>query len=156
MGRSNNLGAESYLNSARKNSILAPLRAGLVYFAIAFAAGFILGTNRLLVLTPRIGEIGAVLLELPIMLAVSWFVCGWLVEKFSIRSVWKDRLVMGGLAFVLLLAAEVCISVFVFGRSIGEHLEAYYSWSALLGLLAQIVFAAMPLVRARGQAAQHP
>jgi hypothetical protein len=40
----------------------AALAAAIVYFAIVFATGFVFGTIRVLVLTPRIGEFGAVLL----------------------------------------------------------------------------------------------
>jgi hypothetical protein len=48
--------------------------AGMAYFTFVLAAEFVFGTVRVPVLTPHLGEIGAVLLELPIMLAVSWVV----------------------------------------------------------------------------------
>ncbi len=50
--------------------------AGVLYFGLVFALGFILGTLRVLVLEPRLGSTGAVLLELPVMLAASWLLCG--------------------------------------------------------------------------------
>ena len=39
------------------------IAAAVVYFALAFAAGFVLGTVRVMLVGPRIGEIAAVLIE---------------------------------------------------------------------------------------------
>lgn len=52
--------------------------AGLAYFTLVFAAGFGLGTLRVLALAPILGEGGAVLLELPIILAIAWMACRWI------------------------------------------------------------------------------
>lgn len=123
------------------------LRAGVVYFAIVFAVGFVLGTIRVLVLAPRLGETGGVAVELPVMLSVSWIVCGRLLERSSVRRRWGDRLAMGFVAFVLLMAAELGVSVLAFGRSVAEHLGTYRSGGAALGLAAQVIFAAFPLAR---------
>ena len=125
----------------------AAIRAGVSYFAIVFAIGFVLGTVRVLLLVPRLGETGGVLVELPVMLSTSWFVCGWLLGRFSVPREWRHRLAMGGVAFLLLMVAEFGLSVFAFGRSVAEHLGTYRSWGAALGLAAQVAFAAFPLVR---------
>ena len=53
--------------------IARSLLAGAAYFAVVFATGFALGVVRVLVTAPRLGETGAVLLEVPIILAASWF-----------------------------------------------------------------------------------
>lgn len=121
--------------------------AGISYFAVIFALGFALGTVRVLAIAPRLGETAAVIIELPIMLAASWWVCGRLLHRLGVQPKVADRLTMGGTAFVLLMLAEFGVSVFAFGRTPGEHLATYGSASALLGLTAQIAFAAMPLVR---------
>jgi ABC-type uncharacterized transport system permease subunit len=125
------------------------LVAGLAYFAVVFAAGFVLGTLRVLVLAPYVGETGAVLAELPVMLALSWLVCGGLIRRLAVPGEWRHRLAMGGVAFVLLMVAELAVSVLAFGRTPAEHLETYRSWNAALGLAAQLAFAAFPLVRGR-------
>jgi len=47
------------------------LRAGVLYFALVFGAGFALGTIRTLWTAPSFGTRTAELMEMPIMLAVS-------------------------------------------------------------------------------------
>ena len=56
------------------NPLLRAAAAGDAYFALVFAAGFLLGSIRVLIIIPRSGEAVVVGLELPIMLAVSWIV----------------------------------------------------------------------------------
>jgi hypothetical protein len=124
--------------------------AGVAYFAVVFAVGFLLGTLRVLFLAPSIGEAAAVLVELPVMLSLSWFACGWLLRALAVPGAWRHRLAMGAAALLLLMVAELGVSVFLFGRSILAHLAAYRSWHAAAGLAAQVAFAAFPLVR--GQA----
>jgi hypothetical protein len=126
----------------------AALRAVVAYFAIVFAAGFALGTLRVLTLAPHLGETGAVLIELPVMLAVSWLACGAVLARWRVPPGWRHRLATGGVAFALLMAAELGVSVLAFSRSVAEHLATYRTWGAALGLAAQVAFAAMPLVRA--------
>lgn len=123
------------------------LRAGVAYFALVFAVGFVLGTLRVLVLERHLGQTGSMAVELPIMLLVSWSLCGWLLERFSVGSSWEHRLAMGGVAFALLMVAELGLSVLAFGRSLAQHLESYRSWGQVLGLAAQLAFAAFPLAR---------
>lgn len=123
-------------------------RAGTIYFAIVFAVGFVLGTIRVLAVVPRVGETAAVMIEVPAMLALSWVVCAWLVRRIAVPSRVVDRLVMGGLAFALLMAAEVGVSVFAFGRTLTEHLQSFEAAPARLGLAAQVIFVVLPLVEA--------
>ena len=56
-------------------------RAGAAYFAIVFAVGFVLGALRVTFLAPAVGPLPAVALELPVMLAASWWTCGWLMRR---------------------------------------------------------------------------
>lgn len=126
------------------------LAAGVLYFLTVFALGFALGVLRVLCIEPRLGSVGAVLFELPVMLSASWIVCGWLVRWLRLSPAIVDRLIMGGVAFALLMIAELAVSVLAFGRTPAEHLSTYRSLSALLGLAAQLAFAAMPLFSRRG------
>lgn len=123
--------------------------AGISYFALVFALGFVLGTIRALLVAPHLGDTGAVFLELPIMLVASWIACGWVLRRLRIGPEFGARLTMGMVAFTLLMVAELGVSIYAFGRTPAEHLATYRSASALLGLAGQIVFAALPLLRGR-------
>jgi len=123
--------------------------AGLAYFALVFAAGFALGTLRVLVLIPQIGEISAVLLELPLLLALAWVACRWLVRRLDVPAALSARSLMGGLAFAMLMIAELGVSILGFGRTFSSHLERFRQLPELLGLAAQMVFAALPIIQSR-------
>lgn len=129
--------------------------AGFVYFALVFAAGFVLGGLRISLLEPRLGALGAVLAELPLMLAVSWLACGWTLRRFDVPGAVAARLVMGVTAFALLMAAELALAVFVFGESAGEFLAAVTAPAGAVGLAGQIAFALMPLARRRQRHSAH-
>ncbi len=125
------------------------LRAGAFYFAIVFAAGFVLGTLRVLVLIPRWGEVAAVLAELPVMLAISWGVCRALVAHVRVAASVGARLLMGGVAFAMLITAEFGLGAFAFGRPFADQLAALQSTAGALGLAGQFVFALVPLAQLR-------
>jgi len=125
----------------------AVIKAGLAYFGAVFVVGFMLGAVRVLLLVPRLGETVSVLLEVPVILAVSWRVSGWTTREFRVSSAVPRRLLMGVVAFALLMLAEMGVSVFAFGRSIEDHFAAYRSSLGVIGLIAQIAFAFIPLMQ---------
>ncbi len=125
------------------------VRAGAASFAAVFAAGFALGTCRVLLVEPRVGSVVATLFELPVMLAIAWGVCGWAVRRWNVPPLASARLAMGLVAFALLMGAETLLGVYGFGRSLSEQLNALAQPAGLLGLAGQIAFGAMPLFVAR-------
>lgn len=122
--------------------------AGTAYFGIVFAVGFALGTFRVLVLAPRIGEVPATFIELPIMLSLSWITCHSVVDRFAVPPRWLSRLFMGLVAFVLLMLGEMSVSVLGFGRTFSQHLSNYLNPLPAIGLAAQLLFALFPLLQA--------
>lgn len=120
--------------------------AGSIYFAVVFAAGFALGVLRTLVLEPALGPVAAVLVELPVMLAVAWMTCARLRRRWPLAR--AGALVMGGVAFALLMAAEAGVSMGLAGRSLAEHWALYGDTAHRLGLAGQVAFALFPLVQA--------
>ena len=120
-----------------------PLSA-LAYTAAVFAAGVVLGVLRGLVVTPRVGEAAAILIEVPLMLAISFGAARWAVGRWRVPPRPAPRFVMGALALVLLLGAEVALSTLGFGRTVAEHVARTLRPAALPGLAAQILFGAMP------------
>lgn len=132
----------------------AALRAGLAYFLIVFAIGFGLGTLRTLVIVPRVGELVAVCLELPLMLGASWLVCRRLVRRVAPAA--APRLVMGGTAFALLILAEFALAVLAFGQAPAAYAARLSSPAGLIGFAGQVIFALMPLIHhAHGGAQRH-
>lgn len=127
------------------------MAAGLAYFALTFAAGFALGVVRVLVVLPRLsptlGETTAVLLELPVILTIAWWVCRWLVSRFEVPPSAPARLLMGALAFSLLLGAEMVLGALGFGRTASDQLQSFLHLPGFLGLLGQLAFAAFPLIQ---------
>lgn len=130
-----------------RNRVLRACLAGLTYFALVFAAGFVLGTVRVLVLLPALGETAAVLLELPLILAVSWYACRGIIARLALSDGLPARLTMGGIAFGLLMIAEAALGMLGFGRTLAEHLAHYLSPAGMVGLLGQLVFAAFPILQ---------
>ena len=125
------------------------LKAGVLYFALVFGAGFVLGTIRTLWVVPRVGTRMAELTETPIMLAVVIVASRWVVLHLLVPFVPSVRLGMGAIALGLLLLAEFAFVLWVRGLSIRQYFASrdrvsgavYY---AMLGL-----FAIMPLLVAR-------
>lgn len=62
-----------------------PIRPGIAYFALVFVLGFLLGTVRTLFVrdAPAAGRLLGVLIELPIMLSASWFLCRYVIRRLK-------------------------------------------------------------------------
>jgi hypothetical protein len=126
--------------------VFRAIKAGALYAIIVFLIGAILGTIRFLLLAPRLGETTAVIIEAPIMLAASWFVCRWCVDRLDVRRVVPARSLMGMVAFVVLMSAEVGLGA-VLGRSLMDQLAGYKSPPGAIGLAAQVIFAIFPVIQ---------
>ena len=122
----------------------ATVRAGLAYFGLVFAAGFLLGTLRVLWLAPRVGERTAELAETPLMLAVSLLAARWVVRRFQVPATAAARLRVGVLALALLLSCELTVVLAVRGLSFGEYLATRDPVSGAVYLASLLAFAAMP------------
>ena len=118
----------------------------LVYVATVFAAAFGLGTLRVLLVAPRLGELAAVTLEVPVVLGLSWLVAGRVLRRWPLPRP-GQRLAMGGLAFALLMLAETILGVTLFGRSLAGILAAMTTLPGLVGLAGQMGFALVPALR---------
>jgi hypothetical protein len=125
--------------------------AGAAYFALVFALGFLLGTVRALFVegAPSAGRLRGVLIEIPVMLAASWFLCRYVVHRLGVAPTVTARSTMGGIAFGLLVLAELLIGALLFGRTASEHVALYRDASYSIGLAAQVAFALMPLLQIR-------
>jgi hypothetical protein len=121
--------------------------AGLAYFGIVLAVGFLFGGIRVLLLAPAFGELAAVIIELPVILAIAWIVCSWLLRNFGVPATLIHRFTMGGVAFVLLMIAEFALATLLFGNSLSEHLGSYRALHRTLGLAGQMTYGTFPIVQ---------
>jgi hypothetical protein len=116
------------------------------YLTVVFCAAFVLGTIRVLWVIPRLGEVRAVLIEGPLVLALSWVVAGAVLRRWPLPDR-HARVAMGGLAFLGLMLLEVALGRLVFGRSLAGILAQMVTPAGLIGLAGQIGFGLIPLIR---------
>jgi hypothetical protein len=126
------------------------LKAGVLYFALVFAVGFVLGAIRTLWVVPRVGTRTAELMEMPIMLAVTIVAARWTVLRLSVPMMWCARLEMGCIALVLMFIAEFGFVLWIRGLSINEYFATRDPVSGAAYYLLLVVFAIMPLFTRRG------
>ena len=96
-----------------------------------------------------IGEVSAVTLEAPLMLAVSWLVCGWALRAFVVDRSTVSRFAMAAFAFGLLIVSELAVGALVFARDPMTMLQAFRTTAGVIGLASQVGFGLIPLVRDR-------
>ena len=127
--------------------MVAAIKAGATYFAIVFAAGFALGTIRVLLIAPIVGRTIGVLIETPIILGISWIACQRCVERFQIPDRLLSRMLMGVAAFALLMIAEALLAVIGFGQTFVAYVTSLGTSPGAIGLAAQIAFGVIPMVQ---------
>jgi hypothetical protein len=125
------------------------LKAGLLYFALVFAVGFVLGTIRVLWLVPRMGQRAAELLEMPIMLMVVFLAGRWVVRKLALPPDARSRLTMGMVAAALLLLVELTVVLRVQGMTFADYVAKRDPVAATAYYLSLAFFALLPLLLAR-------
>lgn len=124
---------------------MAILRAALAYWGMIFALGFVLGTMRVLWGAEALGETGFILIEVPLLLAASWFTTRWLVKRYQLSSVGAAAS-MGALAFALLMMAELALATALGGQTPGEWFAGLWPAPHLYGTLGQLAFGTMPVI----------
>lgn len=108
-----------------------------------FAAGFVLGTLRQLVLLRWLSERTAELAEMPVMLLVSFLAARFVVSRLRKASLpW--RLATGGGALALLLAAELLVVLELRGLGLAEYLAGRDPVAGTAYALSLVLFAGMP------------
>jgi hypothetical protein len=123
------------------------VKAGAAYFAVVFAAGFILGAVRVIAVAPALGETRAVLLESPVILSVSWVASMHVTRRYKLGLERAPRLLMGAIAFILLMSVEFGLSIIMFQRTAAAYFAAYRTAPGMIGLIAQLAFAIVPTIQ---------
>ena len=124
-----------------------PIKAGIIFSILVFLVGSLLGTIRVLYLVPRFGPDMAVLIELPVILAISWNACGIVLRHVAVPAAIGPRLVMGVAALGLLLLAEVALAIIGFGQTMATIIAQYTAAPGAIGLAGQVLFGLIPVAR---------
>ena len=127
------------------------LKYGVIYFALVFGAGFVLGTVRVLLLEPRIGTRYAELIEIPLMLVVIYLAAKYVVSKMRSTRTGLPYLITGISALVLLLILEFTLVLGLQKISFRQYLESRDAVAFGAYLVSLIVFALMPLWLGKGK-----
>ena len=128
------------------------LKAGVLYFALVFAAGFLLGTVRTLWIVPRLGVRTAELMEQPLMVGVSVFAASWVVRRVGVPPFWPRRLAMGCIALVLTLVIEFTVVLWFRGLTLRGYFASRDPVSGAAYFIALGAFAVVPILVGRPRA----
>jgi len=132
-----------------EESVMHVLKAGVLYFALVFGAGVVLGPVRILWIVPRFSTRMAELMETPIMLVVIIASARWIVRRLAVSSTTSSRLGMSCVAFILLLVAEFTVVLWLGSMSMSEYFASRDPVSGTVYYATLAVFAAMPLFAGR-------
>ena len=125
------------------------LKAGVLYFALVFGVGFVLGSVRTLWVVPRFGARTAELMETPIMFVVTIVAARWVVRRLAVPAKPSNRLGMGCIGLGLMLVAEFTLVLWLRGVSINEYLASRDPVSGTVYYVMLGVLCIMPLLVAR-------
>ena len=125
------------------------LKAGLVYFGIVFAAGFLMGLVRVPFFVPRYGERVAEIIEMPFMLAVIILAARWLVKRFAFGGEVRRPVIAGIAAAAILIAVEFSVVLRLRGLSPGEYLSTRDPVAGGLYYAMVVIFALAPVIIAK-------
>jgi hypothetical protein len=127
------------------------IKAGVLYFAVVFGAGFALGTIRVLWAVPHYGTRIAELMEAPIMFGVTILTARWVIRRLAIPRTPSKRLGVGFIALGFLLVSEFSLVLWLRGLTISEYLSGRDPVSGTVYYMMLGIFAIMPLLVAKQQ-----
>ena len=122
------------------------LLRSLIYYGLVFLIGFILGTFRVLLLVPTVGEMYAELIEMPLMLIAIYYSAKFLVYRFSALPRLSAYLVIGVIALGLLLLTEFTLVLGLRGISFAQYIAARDPVSGIAYALSLCIYALMPFI----------
>ncbi|ANP46778.1 hypothetical protein [Candidatus Viadribacter manganicus] len=125
------------------------LYAALIYFALVFVVGLILGPARVLWLEPWLGRAIAVLLEAPFLVCAMWFAAPLSLRWGRVELGWARALWVGVLALVLQQVADLAVGFGLRGMTLTDQLTYFATPAGAIYAFTLVVFAIMPLMRMR-------
>jgi hypothetical protein len=127
------------------------LQPAVLYFLLVFGAGFVLGTVRVLVLVPLLGERAAELMEMPLMLGIIAASARWIVRHGLVQDRRSSALVVGFIALGMVLIADLAVGMWLRGLSATEVFLDRDPVSGAAYYVSLLLFAAMPAIMTRSR-----
>jgi hypothetical protein len=100
------------------------LKGGILYFAMVFGAGFVLGLIRIRCVVPLLGTRVAELLEAPLMLVIPIMAAQWIVRRLAVPHKLASRLGMGAIAVSLMLVGEFTLVLWLRGLTMSQYIAS--------------------------------
>ncbi|MEL7502286.1 MAG: hypothetical protein AAFN18_07430 [Cyanobacteria bacterium J06554_6] len=145
-----NAGFSPTAESSRPN-LREVIKSGLLYFAVVFGVGCVLGPIRILWAIPHFGVRLGELLEMPFMLVAIIFAARWVTRRLAVPPLLWARLGMGAIALFILLVAEFGLVLQLRGLSVVEYVTSRDPVSGAVYYAMLCIFAVMPWLVAQGQ-----
>jgi hypothetical protein len=119
-------------------------KAGVIYFLLIFALGWILGPIRELWAVPRFGRMTALLVEAIIMLIAMIVAAGWVTLRFDVPRTLGSTIPVGLVALAILAPAEIAGTLWVRGQSLQDYAASFVTAPGVISLVIFVLFAVMP------------
>jgi hypothetical protein len=130
------------------------LAAALLYFAIVFGAGFLLGPIRVLWLEPRVGTTIATFCEAPFLLLAIVLAARWVPRRLGLVGNTAALWGIGLAALALQQIADFAVGSGLRGITLAEQLSQFATLAGLVYAALLVAFAAMAaLLDRRGRPA---
>jgi hypothetical protein len=137
------LGFAAYASLLDKMQVI---EAGLVYFALVFGLGFLLGSIRVPFIVPRIGQRYAELIEMPFMLLGIVLAAQFIFSYFTMPNTMLTYICVGLIALILVIMAELLLVIVLQRSTIKQYLKNRDPISGTAYIALLIIFAVMPLI----------
>jgi hypothetical protein len=118
--------------------------AAFLYFLAVYAAGFLFGTVRVLLLEPRMGPFSAVLCEAPFLLLVMIAAARWAPRAAGMPLKGSPLVIAGFGALILQQIADVIVGATLRGFSIAEQFAKFATAEGAVYAALLVLFAVMP------------
>jgi hypothetical protein len=125
------------------------LRAGVIYFLLVFAVGWVLGPIREIWLIPRAGRMTATVVEAVIMSMAMIVSVRWVIRRYNVPPRLGPSILVGLAAFGILLPVEIAGALWVRRLAFDEYMESFVTGPGVISLAMFLLFAAMPALVAR-------
>lgn len=125
------------------------MRDGAIYGALSFAAGFVLGALREMMLIPAFGPAAGRLIEFPIVTLAAVATAWWLVRRTAGQRSPGRWLAAGLIGAATLLLLEGTLALGVLGMPIETYLAGFDIREGALFPIGLIVMAAAPAAISR-------